>query len=391
MQGREMLKAITHKVRFIGSTVQRFNRYVALLIVALYPLAAQAEGVRIKDITQVAGERGNQLRGLGLVVGLDGTGGKSLATQQMAVDMLHKLNVSSKIVTEFKTDNVFKSNNIAMVIVTAELPPFARRGSTIDVTVSALDAESLQGGTLLPTPIDGLDGETYAVAQGSLSIGGFSAGGQAAKAQKNHLNVGRIPEGATVEREALGEIHCNGLVRLLLRSPDHATAQAIAKAINEKFPQAAATQDPGTVQVRVPTERISNVVGVIGEIGLLEITPDAPARVVINERTGTIVAGEHVKIATVAIAHGSLHITTAETPQVSQPAPFSRGETTVVPRTNVEIEEKGGELAVVERSVSVADLARALNALGVTPRDLISIFQSLKQAGALHAELVMIK
>jgi flagellar P-ring protein precursor FlgI len=373
------------------STVQPFNDLAAILVVVLSPLMVQADGVRIKDVTQVAGERGNQLRGLGLVVGLDGTGGKSLATQQMAVDMLHKLNVSSKIVTEFKTDNVFKSNNIAMVIVTAELPPFARRGSTIDVTISSLDAESLQGGTLLPTPIDGLDGESYAVAQGSLSIGGFSGGGQAAKAQKNHLNVGRIPGGATVEREALGEIHCNGVVRLLLRSPDHATARAIARAINARFPRGASTQDPGTVHVRVPKEEMDDVTGLIGEIGLLEITPDAPARVVINERTGTIVAGEHVKISTVAISHGSLHITTAETPQVSQPAPFSRGETTVVPRTEVEVEEKGGELAVVEQSVTVADLARALNSLGVTPRDLISIFQSLKQAGALHAELVMIK
>jgi flagellar P-ring protein precursor FlgI len=365
--------------------------YVMLLVAGFWPTAAGADGVRVKDVTQVAGERGNQLRGLGLVIGLDGTGGRSLATQQMAVDMLQKLNVTAKIVTELKTDNVFKSTNVAMVMVTAELPPFARRGSTIDVTVSSIDAQSLQGGTLLPTPIDGLDGETYAIAQGSLTIGGFGVAGEAAKAQKNQLNVGRIPDGATVEREALGEFHCNGLLRLLLRSPDHSTAQAISKAINERFPKAAVARDAGTVHVCVPENSLDNVVGFVGDIGLLEIMPDAPARVVINERTGTIVAGEHVKIGTVAISHGSLHMTTTETAQVSQPLPFSGGETVVVPRTTVDAEEEGGKMQIVQRTTTVADVARGLNALGATPRDLISIFQNLKQSGALHAELVMLK
>lgn len=363
----------------------------ALLVVIAWPLAAQAQGIRVKDITQVAGERANQLRGLGLVIGLDGTGGRSLATQQMAVDMLQKLNVTAKIVTEAKTDNVFKSTNVAMVMVTAELPPFARRGTTIDVTVSSLDAQSLQGGTLLPTPIDGLDGNTYAIAQGSLTIGGFGVQGDAAKAQKNQLNVGRVPDGATVEREALGEFHTNGIVRLLLRSPDHATAHAITKAINGRYPKAALTKDSGTVQMCIPPDRTSDAVGFVGEVGLLEVSPDVPARVVINERTGTIVAGEHVKIATVAVSHGSLHMTTTETPQVSQPLPFSNGETVVVPRTTVDAEEEGGKMQVVERTATVADVARGLNALGATPRDLISIFQNLKQAGALHAELVMLK
>jgi flagellar P-ring protein precursor FlgI len=278
-----------------------------------------------------------------------------------------------------------------MVMVTAELPPFSRKGSTIDVTVSALDAQSLQGGVLLPTPIDGLDGQTYAVAQGSLTIGGFGASGQAASATKNQLNVGRIPDGAIVEREALGEFHCNGLLRLLLRSPDHATAYAITKAINDKHPKTAATRDSGTIQVCVPDARMADIVGFVGEIGLLEVTPDAPARVVINERTGTIVAGENVKISTVAVSHGNLQITTTETPQVSQPLPFSGGETVVVPRTTVDVEEQGGKMEILNKSATVADVARALNALGATPRDLISIFQNLKQAGALHAELVMLK
>lgn len=370
------------------------RKRISLLILCaamLCPLAARADGIRIKDVTQVAGERPNQLRGLGLVIGLDGTGGRSLATQQMVVDMLQKMNVTAKIVTEVKTDNVYKSTNVAMVMVTGELPPFSRRGATIDVTVSSLDAQSLQGGTLLPTPIDGLDGETYAVAQGSLTIGGFGVQGDAAKAQKNQLNVGRIPDGATVEREALGEFHCNGLVRLLLRSPDHSTAQAITKVINERYARSAVARDAGTVQVCVPDRYMENVVGFVGDIGILEINPDAPARVVINERTGTIVAGEHVKIATVAVSHGSLHMSTTETAQVSQPLPFSNGETVVVPRTTVDAEEEGGKMVIVPRTATVADVARGLNALGATPRDLISIFQNLKQSGALHAELVMLK
>jgi flagellar P-ring protein FlgI len=365
--------------------------YLTLLAAIVWPLLATADGVRIKDITQVEGERSNQLRGLGLVVGLDGTGGKSLATQQAAVDMLQKMNVTTKIVTENKLDNVFKSSNIAMVMVTAELPPFSRKGSTIDVTIASIDAQSLQGGVLLPTPIDGLDGETYAVAQGSLTIGGFGAAGEAAKGQKNQLNVGRIPNGAIVEREALGEFHGNGIVRLMLRVPDHGTSRAIAKGINELFPKMATTRDAGTVHVCIPGERMEDIVGFIGDIGLVEVHPDVTARVVMNERTGTIVAGEHVKISTVGISHGSLHITTTETPQVSQPLPFSNGETVVVPRTTVDIEEEGGKMTVVERATTCADVARALNALGATPRDLISIFQNLAQSGALHAELVMLR
>jgi flagellar P-ring protein precursor FlgI len=377
--------------RFNGSTVQRFNGSLALLIAALCPLAASADGVRIKDITSVEGARGNQLYGLGLVVGLDGTGGKSLFTQQSAVDMLQRLNVSSKIIAEFKTDNVFKSDNISAVMVTAEIAPFSRRGSRLDVTVSALDdADSLQGGTLLLSPLKGVDGEVYAVAQGPLSIGGFAFSGKAASVQKNHPTTGRIANGATVEREALGKIQCNGHVRLLLNEPDYATAEAIAKAVNAKFSASAAPIDEGTVQIELSKAMAKNIANFLNEVGQLEVTPDTIARVVINERTGTVVAGEKVKIATVAIAHGNLSITTAEAPEVSQPLPFSRGETKVVDRTQVEVKEQGGGLQVIEKSVTVADLARALNALGVSPRDLIAIFQALKQAGALHAALIII-
>jgi flagellar P-ring protein precursor FlgI len=346
-------------------------------------------GSRIKDITSLEGDRPNQLYGLGLVIGLDGTGGKSLFTQQLAVDMLQKMDVSSKIVTESKSDNVFKSENIAVVMVTTELPSNARRGSKIDVTVSSMDGASLQGGTLILTPLRGVDGEVYAVAQGELSIGGFSFTGAAAKAQKNHPTVGRIVNGAIVEKEALGNIDLGGRVRFLLKNPDYMTAQAMVRSINGLYPGSASVVDSGTVQVKVPNAARCNIAELVGEIGLLEVMPDSPARVIINERTGTVVAGERVRISTVAIAHGNLTITTSEEPQVSQPAPYSRGETAVVDRTRVDVTEHGGGMQVLEQSVTVADLARALNALGVTPRDLIAIFQAIKEANALHAELII--
>jgi flagellar P-ring protein precursor FlgI len=354
--------------------------------------ASALAGTRIKDITSLEGDRPNQLYGLGLVIGLDGTGGKSLFTQQLAVDMLQKLDVSSKIVTEFKTDSVFKSENIAAVMVTTELPAHARRGSKIDVTVSSLDGASLQGGTLILTPLRGVDGAVYAVAQGELSIGGFAFTGAAAKAQKNHPTVGRIVNGAIVEKEALANVDICGKLRFLLKNPDYMTAQAIARSINSLFPATASVVDSGTVQVTLANGTNHGIAGIaefVGEIGLLEVLPDSPARVIINERTGTVVAGERVRISTVAIAHGNLTITTSEEPQVSQPLPFSRGETTVVDRTQVDVTEQGGGLQVLDATVTVADLARALNALGVTPRDLIAIFQAIKEANALHAELII--
>jgi flagellar P-ring protein precursor FlgI len=347
--------------------------------------------VRVKDITEVAGARANQLYGFGLVVGLDGTGSRSTFTQQVAVDMLQKLNVTATIFSQLPSDNVIRSTNISAVMVTAEIGPFARKGSRLDVTVSALDdARSLQGGQLILTPLRGADGEAYAVAQGPLSIGGFGGSGQAASAQKNHLNVGRIPAGATVEKEALGEVVCQGKLRLLLKEPDFNTARLIARAVNERVPGTALALDGGAVLVCVPFDRAGNPTAFVSEIGLCEVTPDAPARVVINERTGTVVAGEHVTVSTTAVAHGNLFIVTAETPEVSQPEPFSkRGQTVVVPRTQVGLTEQKPRLSVLPRAVTVADVARALNALGVSPRDLISIFQALKQAGALHAEIII--
>ncbi len=368
---------------------KRLRSLLGLTLLLLWASPIRA-GVRIKDITDLHGARVNQLRGFGLVVGLNGTGSKSFFTQQVAVEMLARLRVNAKVIIDFKSDPVIQSGNISAVMVTAEIGPFSRCGSRLDVLVSALDdAKSLQGGTLLFTPLAGADDEVFVVAQGPLSVGGFAFGGQAASAQQNHPTVGRIPGGGVVEHEARGEIVCHGQLRLMLKSPDFVTARAIAKAINTRFATTALTLDAGTVQVAVPRDRLPNVVNFVAEIGLLEVTPDAPARVVINERTGTIVAGEQVKIARVGVAHGNLRIVTTETPEVSQPEPFGQGRTVVVPRTQIGISEQKGQMEVLEPSVTVADLARALNALGATPRDLITIFQALKDAGALHAELVI--
>ncbi|HLJ96564.1 MAG TPA: flagellar basal body P-ring protein FlgI [Gemmataceae bacterium] len=376
----------------------RFRTLVLCLIVASgVPNPAWA-GARIKDIIDIEGARSNQLVGFGLVVGLDNTGGRSQFTQQVAVDMLARFKIASRINSADRADNVYRSGTVSAVMVTADLGPFARHGSRIDVIISVIDdAISLQGGTLILTPLKGADGVDYAVAQGPVSVGGFLFGvpsGSAqplASAQKNHPSVGRIPGGATVEREARGNILCNGQLRLLLRQPDYVTANNIAFVINKRYPDAAITLDAGSVQVIVPPAFLpKDLVWFVGEIGLLEVTTDVEARVVINERTGTIVAGEDVKVSTVAVAHANLAILTTNEPVVSQPAPFSRGTTTVVPRPGVGITEQTGTLKVIEHTVTVAELARALNALGVTPRDLIAILQALKQAGALHAELVVI-
>lgn len=347
-------------------------------------------GVRIKDITDFEGARNNQLYGFGLVVGLDGTGSRSLFTQQVAVDMLKKLSVTAKIFQDLPSDNVLRSGNIAAVMITTEIGPYARQGSRLDVTVSCLDdSSSLHGGTLILTPLRGADGDVYAVAQGPLSVGGFSFGGRAASVQKNHPTVARIPGGATVEHEARGEILCQGHLRLLLKEPDFETATAIGVVINAQHQGSALVLDAGTVQVALPPNALNNLVAFANELGQLEITPDSTARVVINERTGTIVAGEQVKVSTVAIAHGNLAIVKSEEPQVSQPNPLARGRTVVVPRTKVGVTEQPGALQIVDRTITVGSLARALNALGVSPRDLICIFQTLKTAGALHAELII--
>jgi flagellar P-ring protein precursor FlgI len=362
-----------------------------LAVVAVVAVSHTASAqVRIKDITDVAGARSNQLVGFGLVVGLDGTGSRSTFTQQIAVDMLQRMGTTTQIFSQLPADSVIRSTSISAVLVTAEIGPFARKGSRLDVTVSAIDdARSLQGGTLIFTPLRGADGGVYAIAQGPLSIGGFSVTGQAAGVQKNHLNVGRIPSGGMVEKEAPGEIVKHGKATLLLKDPDFNTARLIAKAINERYPGTATATDPGAVVLCAPADPTKTPTLFLAEVGLLEVRPDTTARVVINERTGTIVAGENVTISSAAIAHGNLFIGVSNAPVVSQPGPLAGGNTAVVPRTTVAGIEQPGRLIPVPKSTTVGDVARAMNALGVTPRDLIAIFQQMKKAGSLHAEIII--
>jgi len=339
--------------------------------------------VRIKDVVQFEGLRDNQLVGVGLVVGLSGTGDKSPAALRMARNVMGHfgLNVSERDL---------KSRNVAVVTVTANLPPFARPGQRIDVQVSSMgDAKSLQGGVLLQTPLKAADGNVYAVAQGSVLVGGFSVGGEAAAVQVNVPTVGRIPGGAIVERAVPGGLAPEGVLRLSLRNPDFTTAHRIASVINAAVGSVARAVDPSTVEVLVPSQFGRDLVGFVARIEGLELKADAPARVVVNEATGTVVMGENVRISRVAIAHGNLTLRVSERPEVVQPQPLGGGQTAVVPRTEVGALEQQGRVVELSESATVGDVVRALNAVGATPRDIISILQAMKSAGALQAELVV--
>ncbi len=365
---------------------------VGLMLTLLLHVPIQAnDEVRIRDLTEIEGVRTNQLVGLGLVTGLNGTGGKSPITRQLAVNLIQRygLRVDPELRARLRNDTSEKTDNLSVVTVTADLPAFARNGQTIDVLVSTFDdAKNLAGGQLIMTPLKGVDGEIYAVASGAISTGGFAFSGDAAGAQKNHPTTGRIPNAATIERETCTPIGQNGVVRMLLRQSDFETARRIALAINVEHPAAARAIDSTTIEINVPALDVSDVPAFIGRVGNLKVIPDRPARVVINERTGTVIIGEHVRLARVLITHANLSITTAESPEVSQPNPFSQGETAVVPRTQMNILEEKAFVNQIDRQATVGDLATALNALGVTPRDLSSIFQQLKESGALHAELL---
>jgi flagellar P-ring protein FlgI len=358
-------------------------------------LAGSAMGVsggasaqsRIKDIVSFEGMRDNLLVGYGLVVGLQGTGdklGSAVFTRESIVGMLSRLGVNTR-------GAEIQTKNVAAVMVTAVLPPFARQGSRIDLTVSALgDSKSLLGGTLLVTPMIGADGEVYAVGQGQLAVGGFTAVGLAETVSKGVPTNARIASGAIIEREVPFELAELSKVRLALRNPDFTTARRVAAAVNGKLGMGAAIAiDPGTVSIDLAKAGGRDVVAMIGDIEQLPVRPDLPARVVIDEQTGVIVMGDMVRISTVAIAQGNLTIRITETPQVSQAAPLSEGgETKVVPRTSVQVDEGGDkQLAVLKSGVSLQELVSGLNALGIGPRDMISILQSIKVAGALQAEI----
>jgi flagellar P-ring protein precursor FlgI len=378
-----------------------------VLIVALFLLPSAGMAARVKDLVSIKGIRPNQLFGYGLIVGLNGTGDKegTVFTLQALANMLEAMGIHVR-------PKEVKVNNVAAVMVSATLQPFARIGKKMDVTVSSIgDAKSLQGGTLLLTPLKGVDGRVYALAQGPISVGGFTAGGAAGGGvTKNHPTVGTISGGATVEKEVPLPVENQKELMFVLNSPDFMTATRIAGAINARFGGAVAKAvDSGTLRFQGPSDLEDGMVQLLAELGNLDVTPDSIAKVIVNERTGTVVIGENVRISQVAVAHGNMNIQIKETKEVSQPLPFSppsknaqtsRTEdgvivtpgaaTVVTPQTDVGVEEEKSGLVVVPEGRTVGELVRALNAIGVGPRDLITILQAMKTAGALQAELEII-
>ncbi len=355
---------------------------VIMLNILIFSLLYSA---RIKDLVDIKGVRTNQLIGYGIVVGLNGTGDdgkKTIFTFQAVLNMLKNFGINVK-----KED--IDADNIAAVMVTATLPPFAKPGMKLDVIVSSLgDAKSLQGGTLLMTPLKGPDGKIYAVAQGPVSVGGFIAGGAGGARGKNFPTVGRVPEGAIVERAVPFDITKKKRLILSLREPDFTTCQKIVDTINLTIGKNLATPiDGASLEVKVPEKE--NIVRFISKIEDIDVTPDSKARIVINERTGTVVIGENVKLSTVAVAHGNLSIIIKETPEVTQPKPLAGGTTVVTPKTNIQVKEEKAQLMLINNSPTIRDLVRGLNRIGVTPRDLISILQAIKEAGALQADIVI--
>ena len=358
---------------------------LAVILALSVPVTAGATS-RIKDLANIEGVRQNQLIGYGLVVGLNGTGdtlNNIPFTKQSLTAMLERLGVNIR-------GQTIRTGNVAAVMVTSNLPAFGTQGTRIDVTVSAMgDAKSLQGGTLLVTPLLGADGNVYAVAQGSLAIGGFQAEGDAAKITRGVPTVGRIANGALIEREIEFTLNRLSQLRMALRNPDFTTAKRIAAAINDYIGAPTAEPlDPSTVGITIPQQYRGNVVSLLTEVEQLQIEPDLGAKIVIDERSGIIVMGRDVRVSMVAVAQGNLTVTISETPEVSQPLPFTRGGTTkVVPRTRIGVQEDGKKLAVVREGVSLQQLVDGLNALGIGPRDMIAILQAIKASGAIQADI----
>lgn len=359
-----------------------------LAILLLSTSQTFAEPIRIKDLVEVGGVRGNDLVGYGLVVGLNGTGDglrNAPFTEEIMSNLLERLGANV-------AGEDFRPRNVAAVFVTASLPPFARAGSRIDVTVSAIgDASSLRGGTLIMTPLNGADGEIYAVAQGGLIAGGIAADGEAARVVQGVPTAAVIPSGARVEREVDFDFSELASLRLALRTPDFTTAGRIEAEINASFGRpVAAMLDAGTVSVNLAEARMSSPAHVIGKIEGLSVDPETRARVVVDQRSGTIVMGRDVRISPVAVAQGGLTLRVAESPMAVQPNPFSQGETILVPRTDVSIDrEPGTGLAEVAGGTTLSEVVAGLNALGVAPHDMIDILKSINAAGALHAEFIV--
>ncbi len=385
----------------------RFKLLFLIILVFSFNLPAAGMAARIKDISSIKGVRPNQLFGYGLIIGLNGSGDKggTSFTAQGLANMLEHMGI------DISAEDV-KVKNVAAVVVSATFPPFARIGKKIDVILSSIgDAKSLQGGTLLLTPLKGVDGKVYALAQGPVVIGGYSVGGEAGGGvTKNHPTVGRISGGATIEREIPLSIMDKKELTIILNNPDFNTAARAAHAINLILGKSFAMPiDSGTLKLKVPEKFQDKMVNLIAKIGDLQVVPDSVAKVIVNEKTGTVVVGENVRIQTIAVAHGNLHIQIKETKQVSQPLAFAPsgkggaasqmeggivvapgGSTVVTPESEVGVAEENSHLLLIPEGRSIGELVKALNAIGVTPRDLITILQTIKAAGALQGELEVI-
>ena len=385
----------------------RFKNVLFIVLLISFIVPSAGHSARIKDISSIKGIRQNQLLGYGLMIGLNGTGDKggTQFTIQGLVNMLEHMGV------HVDPDEV-KVKNVAAVVVSAKLPPFARVGKKIDVTLSSIgDAKSLQGGTLLLTPLKGVDGKVYALAQGAVSIGGYSAGGDAGGGvTKNHPTVGRISGGASIEKEIPLSIMSKNEMTIILNDPDFNTADRAAKAINLRIGENVAKSiDSGTLTFRIPERFQNKVVNLIAQIGEIQVEPDSIAKVIVNEKTGTVVVGENVRIQKVAVAHGNLSINIKENKNVSQPLPFAPsgggaapqqmkigtvvapgGSTVVTSESQVAVAEENSRLLLIPKGRTIGELVNALNAIGVTPRDLITILQAIKAAGALQGELEII-
>jgi len=371
---------------FIDKAMKKRSVLFIILVLFFTVIIDQAHAARIKDLAYINGVRTNQLVGYGLVVGLNGTGDKSntIFTNQSLANMLEKMGIRID-------PKLTKVNNIAAVTVTADLPPFGKVGNKIDATVSSIgDAKSLGGGILLLTQLKGADGEVYAMAQGPLVVGGFMTSGTGANVQKNHPTVGRVPNGVTIEREiSYADMKVDSLL-ISLKAPDYTTARRMAERINQVFVGAAYAKDGGSVAVTTPDEQKSNPVKFVSMIENLDVKPDNMAKIVVDEKTGTVVMGDNVLISTVAISHGNITVQVKEDANVSQPMPFARGRTVATPDTQIKVEEDRGRWVVIPEGISIKELVNAMNATGVPTRDIITILQTIKAAGALHAELEVI-
>jgi flagellar P-ring protein precursor FlgI len=368
--------------------ILRWNmRKIILAIIMIILNAQPLLAVRVKDLVEIQGVRVNKLTGYGLIVGLDGTGDKlgSQFTIRSLANMLRAMGIQVD-------PGLLKVKNVAAVIVTASLPPFAKSTQKLDCTVSSVgDASSLAGGTLISTPLHGPDGKVYALAQGPISVGGYAvSGASGTSVTKNIPTVGRITNGAIVERSL--DVNLGSQMTLVMDNPDFTTAQRLARSINEKLGiPVAKAKDLSTIQVDVPDSYQDRIVDFMAQIESVDVVPDNRGRVIINERTGTVVMGSDVRISSVAISHGNLSIQISEQYNVSQPAPFAnRGRTAVVPQTDISVQEGGKRVILLPNGVTIGDLVASMNAVGVNPRDLIIVLQAIKSAGALYADLEII-